>query len=63
MTAAKDPKTGRPFGDHGAAQDAIDFLLHQQQAPGEETAFLRGWQYGDLDEWPEFYEWLKAKGR
>lgn len=58
-TSARDPKTGRPFGDHGPAQAAIDFLLDHRQAPGEETEFLRAWREGDLDEWPEFYSWLK----
>ncbi len=48
----------RKLGDHGTAQQAIDFLLTHRQAPGEETSFLRGWTHGDLIEWPEFYEWL-----
>lgn len=55
-----DPRTGRMFGDHGTAAQAIEFLLDVQQAPGEETEFLRAWRQGDLDEWPEYYEWLNA---
>lgn len=60
MTDKLDPRTGRPFGDHGTASDAISFLLDVQQAPGEETTFLRCWREGNLDEWPEYYEWLNA---
>lgn len=58
--ALPDPKTGRKAGDHGTAQDVVDFLLAQESdiPPGEETAFLQGWRDGDLGEWPEFYDWL-----
>lgn len=59
-----DRRTGLPYGDHGTAQEAIDYLLSDggQQAPGEETAFLRNWLVGDLDrEWPEYYDWLQAQ--
>lgn len=59
--AELDPRTGRPFGDHGSALDAINFLLSHHQAPGEEAAFLRRWREGDLGEWPEYYEWLSAR--
>lgn len=51
-----DPRTGRPFGDHGTAEQAIDFAI--SVADTEAEAFLRSWQQGDLDEWPEFYVWL-----
>lgn len=53
-----DPRTGRAFGDHGTALQAIHFVTTQDTA-GEENAFLCRWLQGDLDEWPEFYEWLK----
>jgi hypothetical protein len=56
-------QTGRPLGDHGAAQDAIDFLLDHRQAPGEETEFLRCWREGNLEEWPEYYAWLASRER
>jgi hypothetical protein len=53
----------RAPGDHGTAQDAIDFILDNEGriAPGEETVFLRGWNEGALDEWPEFYDWLAVR--
>ena len=44
--------------DHGTAQQAIDFLLENSQAPGEEAEFLKAWNEGALEEWPEFYDWL-----
>ena len=59
-----DPNTGRPFGDHGTAQDAIDFILDYRVSdfgPGEESDFLEGWNEGDLKGYPEFYDWLKEK--
>lgn len=56
-----DPRTGRQYGDHGSAADAVDFLLDSHQAPGEETEFLKSWRQGSLDEWPEFYEWLAKR--
>lgn len=61
--ASIDSRTGRPFGDHGTGTDAIEFALSSDSAPGEGEDFLRAWQYGDLDEWPEFYQWLEKNGR
>jgi hypothetical protein len=58
-----DRKTGLPYGDHGTANEAIDYLLSPEgaQAPGEETIFLRCWREGaDADEWPDYYAWLRA---
>lgn len=52
-----DPRTGRPFGDHGTAVQAIDFALDIMRNDDPET-FLRCWREGDLEEWPEFYAWL-----
>lgn len=54
-----DPSTGRPFGDHGEAQDAIDFVLDELRDFTD--TFLRCWREGDLREWPEFYLWLDAR--
>lgn len=51
-----DPRTGRPIGDHGTAMQAIDFALDHLSV--ERDTFLKCWREGDLDEWPEFYEWL-----
>jgi hypothetical protein len=50
-----DPHTGRPFGDHGTANQAIDFALSEAH---ETYEFLKAWREGDLEEWPEFYVWL-----
>ena len=58
-----DPTTNRPWGDHGTADDAIEFLLDVRQVAGEETEFLKAWREGDLREWPEYYEWLNRKAR
>jgi hypothetical protein len=27
----------------------------------EVDTFLRAWREGDLDEWPEFYSWLRER--
>lgn len=57
-----DPHTRRPFGDHGDANDAIEWAL--DHAPAfDEVSFLRCWREGNLGEWPEFYAWLKENGR
>jgi hypothetical protein len=54
--------TGRPIGDHGTATQAIDYAIdHEGSAFAD--AFLRAWREGDLDEWPDFYAWLKQKER
>lgn len=53
-----DPRTGRAIGDHGTALQAIDFATEYYLCP-EPDAFLKSWKEGSLDEWPEFYEWLK----
>jgi hypothetical protein len=60
---ATDPRTGREVGDHGTANDAIEFILTAGYdcGPGEEVEFLRAWQQGDLGEWPEFYRWLSGR--
>jgi len=45
---------------HGTANDAIEFVVSGAAncGPGEEVEFLRAWQQGTLDEWPEYYNWL-----
>lgn len=52
-----DPKTARPYGDHGSAEDAIRYALDVEGEDPE--TFLRCWREGRLDEWPEFYVWLR----
>lgn len=57
-----DPRTGRRLGDHGTANQAIDYTLSPRVdlgCPAED--FLRSWREGDLDEWPEFYTWLNKQ--
>lgn len=51
-----DARTGRPYGDHGTAMQAIEFALDHLHV--EHDTFLNSWREGDLDEWPEFYAWL-----
>lgn len=53
-----DPRTGFPLGEHGTAQQAIDWLLDVNR-DGQEREFLSVWRDGGAwQEWPEFYEWL-----
>lgn len=47
-------------GDHGTAQDAIDFILDSPE-PWSASEFLPRWREGNLDEWPEFYEFLAKR--
>lgn len=56
-----DPRTGRPIGDHGTALQAMQFATESYIAMSQEREFLKGWVEGNLDEWPEFYEWLKKE--
>ena len=62
-----DSRTGRPFGDHGTANDAIDFVLNgpgSNQPDDEKILFLEEWWGGGAyEDWPEFYTWLKEQGR
>lgn len=55
-----DPRTGRPFGDHGEGHHAIQFALEELDDVYDMRVFLDGWLHGDLEGWPEFYAWLKA---
>lgn len=59
-----DPRTGRPLGDHGTANDAIDYALDGGGEAWTQTVeFLTAWRDGDLSEWPEYYRWLRDQGR
>lgn len=55
-----DPTTGRPYGDHGTALDAINWLLKQGYEEDAQV-FLRCWYEGNLAEWPEYYAWLTGE--
>ena len=56
-----DPTTGRPYGDHGTADDAVAFILNYRGGDIEAESFLRYWDVGDLRAWPEYYSWLAAR--
>lgn len=58
-----DPRTGRTPGDHGTANQALEFALdHSDGDLGNMEAFLRAWREGDAaEEWPEFYDWLRSQ--
>jgi hypothetical protein len=58
---AIDKRAGRPLDDHGTAAQAIEFALDSGDSYLEVDTFLRAWREGDLDEWPEFYEWLEQQ--
>jgi hypothetical protein len=53
-----DPRTGRPWGDHGTTQQALEFALDYIDDPYDTIQFLKDWREAELDEWPEFYAWL-----
>jgi hypothetical protein len=65
MDVGQDPRTGRPLGDHGTALQAIDWILNHCNSSDrfEIQPFLKSWMEGDLDEWPEFYEWLSREAK
>ena len=55
--------TGTP-GDHGTALQAIEFVLdlaNHRIVAGQEREFFNAWVQGDLDDWPEFYQWLEKQ--
>lgn len=58
-----DERTGRPFGDHGTAVQALDYALDvMEDDPALQLDFLEAWREGGAFEgWPEFYEWLRAR--
>lgn len=62
--ATIDPRTGRPWGDHGTASQALEWALDGGDSDlGNQIEFLRAWREGDaFDEWPEFYGWLASQG-
>ena len=57
-----DPRTGRPFGNHGSANEAhlwgLEIGDRFREVDDFET-FIKVWQEGSaFEEWPEFYRWL-----
>ncbi|UXO93960.1 hypothetical protein Pan3_38 [Pseudanabaena phage Pan3] len=64
MTVEIDPRTGRPLGDHGTAQQAIDWALDVlgETDFGVPEYFLSDWREGAaFEEYPEFYDWLREQ--
>jgi hypothetical protein len=59
-SSAVDPRTNRLVGDHGTADQAIEWALdHSADGAWEAHTFLNQWRHGNAaDEWPEFYQWL-----
>lgn len=56
-----DPNTGRPFGDHGTAAQALEWISHNVDSDAlDQLAFLEAWREGGAwEEWPDFYHWLQ----
>lgn len=64
MATKIDLTTGRPLGNHGTAEQAIEYALHHAGVCSMEIeTFLRQWEQGNLDEWPEYYIWLDEQER
>lgn len=54
-----DENTGRPFGDHGTATQALEWAIQNGSGNWDAMDFLLAWRDGSAwEEWPEFYEWL-----
>lgn len=54
-----DPDTGRTFGDHGTAVQAMEWAFNNGGLEWDIVDFLGAWRDGSAwEEWPEFYEWL-----
>lgn len=47
--------------DHGTHEQAVKFALEVHDDTLQTYEFLQAWSHGNLDEWPEFYEWLDAQ--
>lgn len=62
LVGERDPRTGRPFGDHGTANQAIEYALDASKHDfdvANQIEFLKAWREGGaFEEWPEFYAGL-----
>lgn len=57
-----DANTNRPVGDHGTANDALDYALDIIEDWAEMVDFLFAWREGAAyEDWPEFYDWLNDR--
>lgn len=58
-----DENIGFPIGFHGGYSHAVDYALdHLEQDTANQIEFLRAWREGSLEEWPEYYDWLREIG-
>lgn len=55
-----DPRTGRPYVDHGTALQAMQFAIDCRDICGEEKEFISAWLEGNLEDFPEFYDYLRG---
>lgn len=66
VTKTIDKRTGFPMGYHGGYSHALDYALdvypNDPRGDGDGIIFLRAWREGDLEEWPEYYDWLRSIG-
>jgi hypothetical protein len=53
-----DPRTGRPWGDHGTGSQAVEYAFSELDGDFDAIEFLRSWREADLEEYPDFYGWL-----
>lgn len=51
----------RTLHEHGTYEDAVNFALFKHNDQLQTYEFLKAWNEGDLDEWPEYYVWLDAQ--
>jgi hypothetical protein len=57
-----DPRTGFHIGYHGTHAHAIEYMLEVMESdPADQVEFIKGWRDGALDEFPEYYEWLREQ--
>lgn len=48
---------------HGTHEHAVRFALEVHDDTLQTYEFLKAWSEGNLDEWPEFYEWLDTQSQ
>lgn len=53
--------TKRKLDHHGDYEDAVRFALDVHDDKLQTYEFLNAWDHGDIDEWPEYYEWLNER--
>lgn len=48
--------------DHGTYEDIVTFALNVHDDRLQTYELLEAWNEGNLEEWPEYYEWLEKQG-